>query len=134
MNIEKTETLSTPLATAVQTEFESLMEENRKLKALCRYQYLTLGYYATPFNYASKNITYHPLTGKAASGILHDAGHDARYAMKIAVELLGFTPKEICDEWGGVFHGLTDKEQREFSNKHWVCDTPCSCNDLKEKV
>lgn len=52
------------------------------LRKAARYAYLTLGYYATPYNYDSKNIAYHPLTGKAASGIMFDGGSDAREAIE----------------------------------------------------
>lgn len=77
----------------------TLREENDKLKRLCRYQYMTLGYYGTHHNYDESKIVYHPMSGKAASGIMEDGGRDARQAQFVARDL-GFTGDEIC-AWAG---------------------------------
>lgn len=102
-----------------QSKLEALIEENRKLKALCRYQYLTLGYYGTPFNYNEKNNVRHPITNEVASGIMHEGGHDARYAHKIAILQLKFTAEEICS-WGSVWESL--EQAQAFSKQHWSDD------------
>jgi len=54
--------------------------ELERYKYLCRFLYLTLGFYATEYNYDDKNIVYHPLTGEPASGIMFDRGRGAREA------------------------------------------------------
>ena len=74
-------------------------EQIDKLKRLCRFQFLTLGYYATEFNYDNKNTAYHPITGEITSGIMFDKGQQAKEAQKIAKEL-GFTGDEIRS-WKG---------------------------------
>lgn len=56
--------------------------EIERLRSLARYMYLTLGFYATPYNYDPQNVCTHPITGEPASGILFDGGDDAREAMK----------------------------------------------------
>jgi hypothetical protein len=93
------------------TEKHALELENIKLRALVRYQYMTLGFYGTPYNYKEK-IGYPD--GKWRTGIEFDAGHDARYANRIATELLGYTSGEIMN-WGSVFKSL--EEAQEFSRK-----------------
>lgn len=55
-------------------------------KFLFRYMFLTLGYYATPYKYDKNDIVFHPITGEADSGILHDAGAQAREALKLVRE------------------------------------------------
>jgi len=74
-------------------------EQLDKLKRLCRFQFLTLGYYATPYNYDDKNNIYHPITGEPASGIKVDGGQEAREANDL-IEKLGFTKDEIRS-WPG---------------------------------
>ena len=54
------------------------------LKRLCRFQFLTLGFYGTPYNY----------TTNVVCGIKQDQGEQAREAQKIATDL-GFTGDEI---------------------------------------
>jgi hypothetical protein len=61
----------------------SKMGELEKYKYLSRYLYLSLGYYATEYNYDSKNIVYHPITGKADSGIMAEGLERAKRAMEI---------------------------------------------------
>lgn len=87
------------LIAALQKDEAALRSENDRLKRACRYMYLTLGYYGTPYNYDRKNWATHPLTGEIASGIMHDGGRDARDA-HAAVHDLGFTQDEI-GSWGG---------------------------------
>lgn len=77
----------------------ALREENDKLKRLCRFQFMTLGYYGTHHNYDPKKIVYHPISGEAASGIMQDGGREARQAQFIARDL-GFDGDEIC-AWPG---------------------------------
>jgi len=54
--------------------------EIERLRKAVRWAYLTLGYYKTKYNYDPKNITYSPITGKEASGIMHDGGEQAQEA------------------------------------------------------
>jgi len=56
--------------------------EVERLRKAVRYLYLTLGYYATDYNYDPKNICYHPLTGQPASGIMFDGPDQAKEAIE----------------------------------------------------
>jgi len=87
------------LIAALQKDETALRSENDRLKRACRYMYLTLGYYSTPYNYDPKNWVIHPISGERASGIMHDGGRDAKDA-QAAVSDLGFTAEEISS-WGG---------------------------------
>jgi hypothetical protein len=68
------------------------MNEQEKKDYLFRFMYLTLGYYSTEYNYDSKNIVFHPITGEPCSGIMHDRGHDAKEAMDL-VRFANLVPK-----------------------------------------
>lgn len=96
----------------------ALRAENDRLKRLCRYQYMTLGYYSTPYNYDTKNIAYHPETGQAASGIMCDGGHDARQASAVS-RALGFDGDEICS-WAGPGVKVLYGEELEAEYKQWL--------------
>ena len=62
------------LIASLQKDETILRDENDRLKRACRYMHLTLGYYATPYNYDPKTWVTHPISGECASGILHDGG------------------------------------------------------------
>jgi len=76
-------------------------EQIDKLKRLCRYQFFTLGFYGTPYNYDDQYIAYHPIDGSPQSGIKHDGGGQAREAKRVMIEL-GFSPEEVSS-WKGPF-------------------------------
>jgi hypothetical protein len=76
-----------------------LEKENDRLKRLCRYQFLTLGFYAAKYNYTEEAIVHHPITGEPEGGIMADGGEQARAAKKVR-EKLGFTTEEIL-AWPG---------------------------------
>lgn len=76
-------------------EVNKLRDENEKLKRLCRYQYLTLGFYGTRFNYQEK-IEFPD--GSRENNITRDNGHDARQASILARRI--FNADEICG-WPG---------------------------------
>lgn len=55
-------------------------EEKEMLITALRYAYLTLGYYATPYNYSDEAKVRHPLTGEVVGGIMFDNGEQAKEA------------------------------------------------------
>jgi len=84
-------------AVAARDKIQALEEENRKLKIVCRYQYLTLGFYSTPYNYRQK-IGYPD--GSWKTNIMEDEGHDARVA---GILTRRYFPEETTakDPWPG---------------------------------
>lgn len=94
-------------------KFVASEEENLKLKALVRFLYLTLGFYATKYNYEQKIGLP---DGSWKTGIEQDEGHDANYAINIANRLCGYSGDEI-QSWGSVFKSL--EESQEFSKANW---------------
>jgi hypothetical protein len=110
-------------------ESRKLQEENQKLKAAVRYLYMTIGFYATNYNYKKENWTYHPITGKLASGIMYDMGHDARHASRVVKAILGLeSSKVIQDEYPGP------NLPKDVSKALWECpeeygkECPCHPN------
>lgn len=55
------------------------------MKKLIRFQYLTLGYYATEYNY--KELIYNPISGITQTGITEDNGFQAKKAIELAKQL-----------------------------------------------
>ena len=69
-------------------------EEQKKDKDFVfRYMYLTLGYYATKYNYDDKNAVCHPTLGERVNGILHDGGARAKEALEL-VKKSGHKPED----------------------------------------
>ena len=101
----------------VVARLKELVEENDHLKRLCRFQYLTLGYYGTHYNYDPKNIVYNPTSGEPASGVMSDGGHSARQAHFIARDL-GFDGDDICS-WPGPGVKSLWGEDLEAQYKKW---------------
>ena len=84
------------------------------LLRIVRFQYLTLGYYGTPYNYDDKNIVHHPISGEPASGIKWDGGKDAREAGVFIKGLLGDDPVKVIDE---TLFALTFNEARRAASR-----------------
>lgn len=103
---EKCETLQARQVPPTETE-------NDRLKRLCRFQWMTLGYYSTPYNYDPKNIVIHPISGEVCSGILHDGGEQAREADEV-MKKLGFTADEIRS-WPGPKTVVTQQADKVSS-------------------
>ena len=58
-----------------------------KYKYLCRFFYLTLGFYATEYNYSEKSRVTHPINGKSDIGVMWDKGRQANEALKVPDEI-----------------------------------------------
>jgi hypothetical protein len=91
---------------------EKLIQENERLKRLCRFQFLTLGFYRTKWNYNEGNTSY--------SGIMFDGGREATEANEMAKKL-GFTADEICS-WKGPLLCSNCEGSLEHENCY-----PCKC-------
>lgn len=70
---------------------EDQKAQMKKMKELIRFQYMTLGFYGTRYNY--ETFIFNPFTKISELNIMVDGGFDAREAILKAKEL-GLTPDE----------------------------------------
>ena len=68
--------------------------DTKTLLKIIRHQYLTLGFYATPYNYDQRIGLP---DGSWKTGIEMDKGHDARDSGEFTRKLLGDDPVETID-------------------------------------
>lgn len=92
----------------------SLTQENERLRRLVRFQFLTLGFYGTKYNYNQGEFA-------AQSGVILDGGGNAQEAMRIA-EDLGFTANEITS-WNGPHTCSNCTGGLKYENIY-----PCKCD------
>ena len=89
---------------------QELKNENELLKRLVRFQFLTLGFYGTSYNYEHE-IQYPD--GNWRLGIVEDGGKRAREADKL-IDFLGFVRDDIrswkspkmCSNCGGALDSI----------------------------
>lgn len=93
---------------------KELEQENNRLKRLVRFMYLTLGFYATEWNYKEGNTSY--------SGVMFDGGREANEAIEL-MDFLGFNKQIVGNTFPGP-HSCTNCE----GNLKYENIYPCRCD------